>query len=147
MNTAWGEIPVTDAHVHFFSHAFFSTLSKQKGDSMESVAKILGWEMPGEQPEDLAARWVEELDRNAVARAGLIASIPGDENSVAAAVSRFPDRFYGCFMLNPIAPDALTRTQSAIAGGWLQVISLFPAMHRYSMHDDRLRPILDLATS
>ena len=29
MKTLWGDIPVADAHVHFFSHAFFAALAAQ----------------------------------------------------------------------------------------------------------------------
>ena len=35
----------------------------------------------------------------------LIASLPGDEGSVAAAVARHPGRIVGGFMVNPVAPD------------------------------------------
>jgi len=152
MQTPWGEIPVYDAHIHFFSHRFFSTLGEQKGGppeerSIQAIGTTLGWEMPPEQPERLAARWVEELDRHDVARAALIASVPGDEDSVAAAVLTYPKRFYGYFMLDPGTAHAPARVEKALAGGLLQGICLFPAMHRYSIHDERLQPILELASA
>jgi hypothetical protein len=76
----------------------------------------------------------------------LIASVPGDESSVAAAIARFPQRFYGYFMVNPTAPDALERVNKALEEG-LQGICLFPAMHRYSIGEERLLPILQAAES
>src|ERR1700732_4320647 len=86
----WGPLVVADAHVHFFSHRFFELLAAQKpGLTFES----LHWTMPPERPEDLANIWAHEMDRNGVARAALIASIPGDEESVTKAVAAFPDRF------------------------------------------------------
>jgi predicted TIM-barrel fold metal-dependent hydrolase len=152
MKTFWGEVSVCDAHVHFFSHHFFGSLAAQKQDPSlgpapaEAVARILGWEAPPADPRELAELWTRELDRHGVSRAAIIASIPGDEPSIAAAIARFPERFYGYFMLNPLAPDALDRVEGALAAG-LQGICLFPAMHRYSMGDPRVEPILQLASS
>ena len=40
-----------------------------------------------------------------VATSALIASMPGDEASVATAVQRFPDRFHGYFMFDPTQPE------------------------------------------
>src|SRR5689334_16371092 len=94
-----------DAHCHFFSSRFLDLLAAgQPGlpetDRSKEVSHRLGWEHPG-TADDLADRWAAELDRHNVARAALIASIPGDEDSVAAAVTRHPSRFVGFFMFNP----------------------------------------------
>ena len=143
MQTPWGDLPVADAHVHFFSHAFFQSMAAQASMGLESAAATLGWEMPPEQPEALADRWAAELDRHGVARAALIASVPGDEVSVAAAVARHPGRFHGYFMLNPVTPDAVERARKAFAAG-LRGVCLFPAMHRYSIQDERVAAVLEL---
>ena len=144
MQTPWGEAPVADAHIHFFSHAFLANLAEQGGKTLDAVGALLGWEMPPAPPEALTDRWAAELERHGVKRAALIASMHGDEASVAAALARHPDRFYGYFMLNPLAPDALERTREALAAG-LRGICLFPAMHRYSVADERVRPVLEMA--
>jgi uncharacterized protein len=144
MQTPWGDLPVADAHVHFFSHAFFRSMAAQASTTLESAAATLGWEKPPEQPEELADRWAAELDRHGVARAALIASVPGDEGSVAAALARHPGRFHGYFMLNPVAPDAVERARKAFAAG-LRGMCLFPAMHRYSIQDERVAAVLELA--
>ena len=128
---------IADAHIHFFSHRFFSALPGSES---------LSWELPGPDSVELARRWVGELDRNHVDRAALIASVPGDEDSVTAAIAEYPDRFFGYFMCNPLAPDAGDRVEKALAAG-LQGIGLFPAMHRYSIQDERVRPILKLVAS
>ena len=150
MKTHWGEISVADAHIHFFSHGLFRALAAQRTSppdlAVEEVTRLLGWDAPPPQPEDLASIWAGELDRSGVARAALIASIPGDEASVAAAVSRFPQRFYGYFMVNPAAPDSLDRVQAGLATG-LQGICLFPAMHRYPIGDPRVERILEAAST
>jgi len=152
MQSPWGEIEVADAHVHFFSHGFFSALAAQKSnpsarETAASIAGQLGWQAPPPDDEALAAAWVRELDRWGVARASLIASVPGDEGSVATAVCRHPDRLYGYFMVNPLAPDALERVGTGLGEGRLRCVCLFPAMHRFSIQDERERSLLELAAS
>src|SRR5438105_1347820 len=140
MKTFWGDVAVSDAHVHLFSHNIFCMLASQRSDfspgpdAAEEVTRILGREAPPRDPAELAEMWNVELNRHGVHRAALIASLPGDEPSVAAAIARFPDRFYGYFMVNPLAAGALERVDGALAAG-LQGICFFPAMHRYSMDD------------
>lgn len=141
MNTTWGEVRVCDAHVHFFSHRFLQLL----GAPPEKLS-LLGWDLPAEDPVLLADRWVRELDRHGVARAALIASVPGDVDSVAAALAAHPARFSGYFMVNPSAPGAVQAAESALAQG-LRGLCFFPAMHRYSMHDERAVTLLELAAS
>lgn len=147
MQTPWGDIAVLDAHVHFFSHGFFSLLARQKpGLTIESMKATLEWEMPEAAPELLAERWAKELDRHGVDKAVLIASLPGDEHSVQAAVEAHPDRFFGYFMLNPLEEGAAARCETALAAG-LRGICFFPAMHRYPLSDDRVAKVLEVAQS
>ncbi|MCM3881262.1 MAG: amidohydrolase family protein [Vicinamibacterales bacterium] len=139
---------LNDAHCHFFSDQFFTTLGRQrpqgKEQSSAGIVKELGWEPPG-AADDLAERWTKELDRYGVSRAAIIASVPGDEPSVARAVERYPSRFVGFFMLDPTATDAPARTETALDALKLRGICLFPAMHRYTLHDDRVGAIVGLA--
>lgn len=145
--TPWGELPVNDAHVHFFSHKFYSALARQKkADNAEALASILNWDIPATDPSSFAQRWVAELDRHKVNRACLIASVHGDEESVSAAVSAYPDRFFGFFMLDPLQPDASDRVRSAAMNPHLHCMCLFPAMHTYSIADRRLVPMLEVAS-
>src|SRR5260221_11930019 len=117
---------INDAHCHFFSTPFFATLG---GDA---ALERLGWDPPGDA-EALADRWAAELDRHQVSRAALIASVPNDAASVAAAVARHRDRFVGFFMIDPTRPDAAGTARDVIARGGLRAICLFPAMHRSSI--------------
>lgn len=146
--TTWGGIEVADAHVHCFSHRFYSLLAQQKGGgaTAESVCSELGWPVPPEDPVELAAQWVAELDRNQVARVCLLASLPGDEPSVIAAVQAYPDRFAGYFFLNPLAEGAAGRAETGLKSG-LKGICLMQAMHGFSVADERVRPVLDAASS
>lgn len=145
--TPWGELPVHDAHVHLFSHSFYSGLARQKkAESAEVLGSFLGWDIPSEDPASLAASWVSELDRQGVSRACLIASAPGDEGSLVAAVKSHPHRFFGYFMLDPMQPEALERVKAAASSPYLHGICLFPAMHTYSIADERLVPLLEAAS-
>lgn len=144
-------MPLNDAHCHFFSTRFFAALGRGLKDSDRSspdrrALEILGWEPPG-TPEQLADRWVAELDANGVARAAIIASIPGDTSSVAAALRRHPGRFVGFFMVDPTEPDAAVTAAAAIDTDGLRTMCLFPAMHRYALHEERVKAIFEVAAT
>jgi hypothetical protein len=130
-------MPLNDAHCHFFSSRFFGALGGA------AALEKLGWDPPGAD-EELAARWVAELDRSRVARAALIASAPDDAASVVTATRRHRDRFVGFFMVDPTRADAVATTRRALDEG-LRAMCLFPAMHRYSVHDDRARELFEIA--
>src|SRR5437764_4959846 len=129
---------INDAHCHFFSTPFFAALG---GDA---ALKTLAWEAPG-RADELADRWVAELDRHHVSRAAVIASMPGDAESVGAAARRHPSRLVGFFMVDPTQATAVVSAACAIDRDGLRTICLFPAMHRYPLHDERLRRVLDVA--
>ena len=147
LETPWGTMPVADAHVHFFSRPFYAALAAQKQTSVANVMEILGWPEPPEHPEALAQNWVRELDRRGVAHAALIASIPGDEGSVIAAVKRFPQRFHGYMMVDPCAEDAAARVLAALGTGCIHGLCFFPAMQRYSIQDARVAALLDAVSA
>jgi len=142
---------INDAHCHFFSRPFFERLL---GDLLRAggrppgagkgVPEIIGWEDPG-SPEQLADRWVAELNRHGVARAVLIASVPGDEASVATAVARHPSRLVGAFMLDASATDASARAARAFGDMALRMACLFPAMHHYRLDDERVGQLFEAA--
>jgi predicted TIM-barrel fold metal-dependent hydrolase len=138
---------INDAHCHFFSPGFFTALGREAGidDAPRAVPAKLGWEAPGDDAA-LADRWVAELDRHGVARATLIASVPGDEASVGAAVARHPSRVVGAFMVNPAAPDAEARIDRAFGELGLSIACLFPAMHHVSIDDARVAKVFELAS-
>lgn len=159
---------INDTHCHFFSTELFAALARQRLDrtapppprgslqeAMEedvnrqqavALCDELGWETPG-SAFTLADRWVRELDAHGVARAALIASVPSDETSVAAAVARHPSRFVGFFMLDPSAGDPAARARRALGELGLRGICLFPAMHHVPLHDDRIQQIVSVAAA
>ena len=149
---------INDAHCHFFSPQFFATLGRQRATpeadsrnpapppSASDICRELNWDDPV-SAEALADRWVAELDARGVRRAALIASLHGDEESVAITVARHPARLVGFFMVDPSAADATERTRHAITELGLRTICLFPAMHHVPVADERVARIVEIAAS
>jgi predicted TIM-barrel fold metal-dependent hydrolase len=139
---------MNDSHCHFFSTQFLAALSKQRGqgETVEQLCGELQWEEPG-APEALAGRWIRELDANGIRRSALIASVPGDEASVAAAIARHPDRLVGFCLLDPSAGDAVERTRWAIAELGLRGVCLFPAMNHVPLTDSRVQAVVEVAAA
>ncbi|MCY3844953.1 MAG: amidohydrolase family protein [Acidobacteria bacterium] len=140
---------VHDAHCHFFSAGFFAALGRDPaapatGDPAVELPARLGWDPPG-PAEALADRWVAELDRHGVARAAVMASVPGDEASVAAAATRHPSRLVGTFMLDPTSPGAAERARRGFGEHGLRCACLFPAMHRFGLDDARVVAVFEAA--
>ncbi len=138
-DTSWGPLVVADAHVHFLSHRFLEIIIQQKpGLTLEQARAQLDWIFPPADPAKLGEIWAREMDRHGVHRAALIASIPGDESSVVAAARAHPDRFFAFAMANPKAWKPETFSD-------VRVACLFPAMHRYSIQEDAVRPVFEWA--
>ncbi len=148
---------INDAHCHFFSTPFFQTLARQwagrrsephegRQGALDALYSELHWDDPGTS-EALADRWVQEMDANGVQRAALIASVAGDEASVAVAVQRHPSRFVGFFMLDPSGTDAPARARHALHDLGLKGLCLFPAMHHVPLDDDRTLLAVEAAAS
>lgn len=150
MRTELGDMRVIDAHAHFFSRPFFMQFVEALGDELPSddpyrgLGARLGWELPIADHAALGARWVQEMDRHGLDRMVLIASLPGDEDSVLAAARAHPQRIIGYFMLDPTRPDAGERAGRALAGG-LRGICLFPAMHHFHVWEERCYPAYEAA--
>lgn len=141
------ESPITiiDSHIHFFSYRFFEEYARWRGEGLpahdpDTLLRQLGWEVPPRDPVSLARRWVEELDRHDVARAVLLTSIIGDEDSVAQAVRAFPDRFTGYLRVDPTHTDAPAQVRRAVRELGLKGVKLFPSMERFHASNPRVYP-------
>ncbi len=149
IQTTFGDVRVVDAHAHFFSHRFFATLAKQlpepPGDNVlfDVLGEKLPFEFPGPEPTALAERWIKEMDRHGVDRMVIIASVPGDEESVAEAAGTSPKRFIPYFMLDPFVGDAAERTRRAFEELGMKGLCLFPAMHHFHVWEAELNPIFE----
>jgi predicted TIM-barrel fold metal-dependent hydrolase len=140
-----------DTHIHFFSPSFFAGLASQlsaldrKEYAPTDLSLRLAWDDPG-SVESLADRWVVELDANNIARAALIASLPTDAPAVSAARARHPTRFVGFFMVDPTRDNTIDYISKALEDG-LRAVCLFPSMHGYALHDDRVTRMFEFVAS
>lgn len=147
------DAPVTiiDSHIHFFSHRFFEEYARWRGEDLpttdpETLLRQLGWEVPPKDPTALARRWSDELDRNGVAKAVLLTSITDDEESVAAAVAAFPERFVGYVRVDPAKPDAAAKLRRAVKElGLRGAGELFPSMECFRASDPKIYPLYEEA--
>jgi predicted TIM-barrel fold metal-dependent hydrolase len=152
--TPFGNLEIGDAHCHFFSQRFFETLISQspqlsrEPDAITRAQEMTRWVMPPQNPAALGQVWKEELDQHEITLALLIASVPGDEESVAAAVTAYPDRLAGAFMLDPTRSDAETRAAHAFDELGLRAACLFPAMHQFSVAEcEGVRAVVSLSAA
>lgn len=136
---------LNDVHCHFFSSRFLELLAPN-GGGPEAVAAALQWDAPG-SPSKLGDQWRAELDRQQIGRAALMASIPGDADSVAEAVARHPDRFVGMFMHNPAGPGAHAVIERAFADLHMRCVCLFPAMHGYRLDSEPVEHVFRAAAA
>jgi len=134
---------MNDAHCHFFSSRFLELLAPDSGGANE-IATRLRWDPPG-APTELGDRWVAELDRHRVARAALIASIPGDAVSVAEAAAHHPSSFAGLFMHNPSDVDSQASLDRSLGALRMRGVCLFPAMNGYRLDDDGVEAVFRAA--
>ena len=141
MQTRWGDLAVNDAHIHFFTHNFFQSL----GGAAARLPGIQGRSSGGAfhrwMRRGLAEVWATELNKHGVERAAMIASIPGDEASVLAAQAAYPEA------VSMRMPWSIRRRRTRRWRAGLKAICLFPAMHRYSLHDARVEPLIEQAAA
>lgn len=116
---------VLDTHVHFVygawppagaQHPALVAYARERDERMRQE-----WQFPGppepppatpEEAEQLADRWVEELDRHGVERVCFVTG--GGNERLAAVVRRHPDRFLGMVHHDPTAPDALEQLRRGV---------------------------------
>ncbi len=142
---------LNDAHCHFFSAGFFAALGTQTTppiprDAAVAIPRRLGWDPPG-TPEELADRWVRELDTHDVHRAALMASLPGDEESVSIAARRHPTRLVAMSMVDPTRPDSSARLTRLFGELGIRCACLFPAMHGFRLDDEVVERLFAAASA
>ena len=142
-----------DAHTHFFSRPFFEALadqSPQQGTTDEKLARVAeqtGLEVPSPDLEAHVARWIAELDANAVDRCVSFASLPQEADAVAAAVRIAPERLVGYALVNPGAPGAVAATQAHFKDRGFRGVLLFPAMHGFRPSDPACRDVIEVVAA
>jgi hypothetical protein len=146
-----GIFKIFDSHVHFYSNSFFKFLVKQKPNradintELKNIAARGHIEIPGEDPVQLAKRWVEIIDKWKIERLTLIGSLPGDEDSVVQAVQAFPNRFTGFFTVDPNSNVLMENAEKRLKRDKLRGFFLYPSLYHISIQDEWLTPLFTLA--
>lgn len=145
-----GLFKVFDAHVHFYSNSFFKFLVKQKPNradintELRNIAAKGHIEIPGEDPVQLAKRWVDIIDKWKLERLMLFGSMPGDEDAVVKAVQAFPTRFTGMFAIDPNSNVLMENAEKRLKSDKLKGILLYPSLYQISVGDEWLFPLYNL---
>lgn len=145
-----GLFRIFDAHVHFYSNAFFRFLAKQKPNradintELRNIATKGHIEIPGEDPVQLAKRWIDAIDKWKIERLILIGSMPGDEDSVVKAVQAFPKRFTGFFTVDPNSNVLMENAEKRLKQDRMRGIFLYPSLYQINVADEWLYPLYNL---
>jgi predicted TIM-barrel fold metal-dependent hydrolase len=146
-----GIFKIFDAHTHFYSNSFFRFLVRQKPNradintELKNIAAKGHIEIPGEDPVQLAKRWVEIIDKWKIERMTLIGSMPGDEDSVVKAVQAYPQRFTGFFTVDPNSNVLMENAEKRLKQDKLRGFFLYPSLFHISVQDEWLVPLYTLA--
>jgi uncharacterized protein len=145
-----GLYKIFDAHVHFYSNTYFKYLVKQKTNRVDINTELRNLaskghiEIPGEDPAQLAKRWIEIIDKWKLERLVLISSIPGDEESIVKAVNAFPSRFSGIFTIDPNSNLLMETATKRMQEDKLKGVMLYPSLYQIHVNDEWLYPLYNL---
>ncbi len=145
-----GLYKIFDAHVHFYSNSFFKFLVKQKTNradintELRNLAAKGHIEIPGEDPEQLAKRWIDIIDKWKLERLLIFGSMPGDEDSVTRAVQSFPARFSGMFTIDPNSNVLMANATKRMKEDKLKGVLLYPSLYQINVNDEWLYPLYNL---
>jgi predicted TIM-barrel fold metal-dependent hydrolase len=145
-----GLFKIFDAHVHFYSNSFFKFLVKQKPNRVDINTELRNLaakghiEIPGEDPTQLAKRWIDIIDKWKLERLMLFGSMPGDEDSVVKAVQAYPSRFAGMFTIDPNSSVLMENATKRLKDDKLRGILLYPSLYQISVNDEWLYPLYNL---
>ncbi len=145
-----GLFKIFDSHLHFYSNNYFKLLIRQKlnrvdiNTELRMMATKGHFEVPGEDPLLLAKRWIDMLNKWKLERALLIASIPGDEDSVAKSIEAYPDRFSGLFVIDPNSNLLLANATKRLKEDHFKGIVLYPSLYQIGVQDEWLYPLYNL---
>jgi hypothetical protein len=145
-----GLYKIFDAHVHFYSNSFFKFLVKQKPNradintELRNLASKGHIEIPGDDPAQLAKRWIEIIDKWKLERLLLIGSIPGDEESIVKAVAAYPSRFHGIFTIDPNSNLLMDNATKRMQDDKLKGVMLYPSLYQINVTDEWLYPLYNL---
>jgi uncharacterized protein len=137
-----------DFHLHLFSRPYFEALAAQSpqegapGEKLARAAERARIELPSADLGAHVARWLSELDRNAVERACAFASAPEEVPALGEAARLSRGRLVPFALVNPKSPGAAERVRGLMEGDSFRGVLLFPALHHYDVAGPECAPLL-----
>ena len=101
-------------------------------------------EIPGEDPAQLAKRWIDIIDKWKLERLVLLGSLPGDDESIVKAVTAFPTRFSGIFTVDPNSNLLMANATKQMQENKLKGVMLYPSLYQIHVNDEWLYPLYNL---
>jgi uncharacterized protein len=138
-----------DAHTHFFSRTFFTTLaalSPRKTDPEALVAQVVAaarLELPDADTSVHLQRWLAQMEAHGVERMVCFASVPQEAEVVAAAARASGGRLLPYALVNPTDAAAPGFAERALGSMGFRGLLTFPAMHHFHAGDPLFTPLLD----
>jgi len=138
-----------DAHTHFFSRSFYTTLaslSPRKTDPEALVREVVAAARLDLPDADTAAhreRWLTQMKTHDVARMVCFSSVPQEAEVVAAAARESGGRLLPYALINPTDSAAAGFAEKALGNMGFRGLLTFPAMHHFHVGDPLFTPILD----
>jgi uncharacterized protein len=142
---------IQDAHAHFFSRTFFTTLaslSPRKTDPDALVRDVLQsakLELPDADTAAHRDRWLAQMERHGVSRMACFASVPQEAEVVSAAAAQSGGRLLPYALVNPTDASAAGFTEKALGNLGFRGLLTFPAMHHFHVGDPLFTPVLEAA--
>jgi predicted TIM-barrel fold metal-dependent hydrolase len=139
-------LEVVDSHAHYLPYSVFKSwgiASQAMQHRFQTRTDMTTIDVP-KPDEDLAKRWIAELDRYGISRIGMMVASPAWDE-FAAAMRRFPKRFYGYANLNPLQPDVEEQARHAIRDLGFHAFKLYPVADGYHAYDEAPRRIYRVA--
>jgi len=145
-----GLFKIFDAHVHLYGGTYFKYLVRQKPNRLDIASELRALaakghiELPGDDPVQLAKRWIDIIDKWKIERLMLFSSIPGDEESVVQAVQSYPDRLSGMFTIDPNSNLMMETAVRRLKEDKLRGVVMYPSFSQLNVSDEWLLPLYNL---
>ncbi|MDR5710099.1 MAG: amidohydrolase family protein [Armatimonadota bacterium] len=142
---------IIDAHVHLITPRMLERPARWtagvRARALEAASRARQRrmrELPGQNLEELAAWWEQQLDAHGV-RAAFFIAVGEANEELAAFCALNPRRFYGWGSLpDPLHPDA-PRIMARFAEWGLRGLKLYPPTQRFHANDRAVFPVYEKA--
>ncbi|MCH7760523.1 amidohydrolase [candidate division TA06 bacterium] len=150
--------PIMDSHMHLLTKkmvdGFREEMKKRDPRLYEEAkrqsewrAKTLNqpsWEPENEPVEATAKRWLDELDKNQIAK-GVFIHFAKDGEELEEFVRFAPDRFVGFIGLNPLDPESPELLERFVNEKGFRGLKLYPLTQKYHVYEERVYPMYEKA--